>query len=525
MTQLGAIDWCIIVFYFATMIAIGYYWSRGQRDTESYFLGKRRMPKFAVALSVLATTLSAATFVSVPALAFGEDLTYLIMNLGGLLAAFIVAGLFIPPLYRAGTVTVYGFLGIRYGKPAVIAASLMFLLGRLLASGARLFIAAIAFAFVVFGDTDTDHLLTAIIVFGLIGTLYTILGGIRAVIWTDTIQICVVVAAALLSIVLLLEAIPLPMGEILAELREFEGKDKLRLLDSRLDWNLSFTLWTGLIASTFVSTAAYSVDQDMVQRLLTARSPRAGGISLISSTIIGIPVVCLFLGIGLLLSIYYGRPDLMGPAAPLDQLEDPKAVFPQFVLNNLPAGIKGLAIAGLFAAAMSSLDSAINAMASSVVADLYLPFRERYRRFRSAADRAEKASAPRPAERDSTLQISRLAVGFMGLLLIGFALLAVFLFSMGNETLISFALGVMAFTNAPLLGIFSAAIFTRRGSARSIIAALVIGCLGVLLLQPYALAVWFEFAPIAWPWWWVIVSPLSFAVAVSTKGNNPSDQR
>lgn len=520
MTELSAVDWCIILSYFATMIAIGCYWSRGQRGTGAYFLGNRRMPRLAVALSVLATTLSAATFVSVPALAYGGDLTYLIMNLGGLVAAFVVAGLFIPPLYRSGTVTVYGFLGSRYGQPVAIVASLMFLLGRLLASGARLFIAAIAFAFILFGDTATEYLLTAIVSFGLIGTLYTVLGGIRAVIWTDTIQICMVVAAALFSIYFLLEVIPLPIGEIFAELREFDGQNKLKFLDFRLDWSLSFTFWTGLVASTFVSTAAYSVDHDMLQRLMTARSPSAGGISLIASTVVGIPVVCLFLGIGLLLSIYYGRPDLMGTAVPLDQLEDSNAVFPQFVLNNLPAGIKGLAIAGLFAAAMSSLDSAINAMASSLVADLYLPWKERCRRLRTVAEKVEKPKVSRTTEEDFALGASRLAVALMGLLLIGFALLAVFLYSMGDDSLISFALGVMAFTNAPLLGVLSAAIFTRRGSARSVITALVIGCLAVLFLQPYTLAVWLDFSPIAWPWLWVIVSPLSFAVAVSTSGNS-----
>ena len=518
MTKFGAIDWGIIAIYFAAMIAIGFFSSRGQRDTRSYFLGNRAMPTFAVALSVLATTLSAATFISVPELTFRGDLSYLILNLGGIIAAFLVAFFFIPTLHQAGTITIYGFLAKRYGDVAMISASLMFLIGRLFASGARLFIAAIAFSLILYGETGSVYLITAIVMFGVVGTLYTMIGGIRAVIWTDTIQIGIVVFAAFLSICLLLDVIPISIGDIPSVLRDFNGQDKLRLLDLSWGWDLPFTLWTGLIASTFVSAAAFSVDQDMVQRMLTTKTARQGGISLITSTLIGIPVVCLFLVIGLLLSIYYGRPDLMGSAAPFDTLDDTRRVYSQFLLNHLPSGVRGLAMTGLFAAAMSSLDSAINAMASSALADLYLPWKKRGESRRGSVRKTgQSAPVSTISGPPSKLKAPRLAVCLMGVLLTAIAVLAVFMHSKGNETLLSFALGVMAFANAPLLGVFSAAILTRRGNSTSVVVALLVGCSSVLLLQPYMLPKWLAISPIAWPWWWVIVSPVSFLICILGK--------
>ena len=490
------IDWLVIVAYMGMMVAIGVFSSRKQEDADTFFLGGRAMPAWAVALSVLATTLSAATFIGVPQMAYGGDLTYLILNIGTMLAAFVVAFVLIPPVYKAGTVTIYGYLGKRYGQPAMAAASIMFLMGRLLASGARLFIAAIAFSLMLYGDTSPRELILAIAILGVIGTIYTTFGGIKAVIWTDTIQIVVVVFAAGLSIFLLMRAIPLPFAEILQVLRDSPDGNKLRVLDLQHNWSMNYTIWTGVIASTFVSTACYGTDYDIAQRMMTAKSPLQGGLALISACLLGIPVVCLFLFIGLLLSIFYGRPDIMGAAAPLDVITGTERVYPQFLLNHLPAGLRGVAMAGMFAAAMSSFDSAINAMAGTAVADLYMPWRRW----------TNQETAPRDA-----LVAPRLAVVFMGLLLTAFAILAAFLHAQGGQGLVNFALGIMAFALAPLLGVFMAAILTRRGNSASAIAAFIVGAAAVLLLQPYALDKWCNFK-LGWPWIWVVAAPISFAV-------------
>lgn len=513
------LDWSVVAGYMLVVLAMGAWISRKQADSRYFFLGGRTVPAWAVACSVIATAISAATFIGVPQVAFEGDLTYLITNLGSVIAAFIIAFLFVPPIYNAGTITIYGYLGQRYGTGAKSAAGIMFLLGRLLSSGARLFMAAIGFAMMLSGDTTQNELIFAVIILGIVGTLYTIFGGIRAVIWTDVLQLFVFTAAALFVLVYLWRLIPASGQDILAALRNSDGVNKLRVVNTSFNISNPFTLWSGLFAMTIVGISTHGVDQDMLQRVMTAKSPLHGGWALISSMILTIPVVLLFLVIGLLLFVFYQRPDLMGAAAPQDIIEDTRRVFPQFVLHHLPTGLRGLIMAGLFASAMSTFDSAITAMASCLIADVYAPWHSR-REGTTASDRDEALP---------DLQHSRLAVGFMGTLLTAFAVGAIYMQESGGQTLIDFALGVMAFALAPLLGVFCAALFTRRGNSRSVYAALGIGIFAVLLLQPYMLPA-ITGVKIGWTWVWVFVSPVCFLVCLlgapaKTSKGMPHDAR
>ena len=492
----GAIDWTIIGLYLALMLGIGA-WSyrRGEDESpESFFLGGRRMPPWAVSLSVLATALSAATFVGAPAEAFSGNLSYLILNVGGVLAAVVVAFLFVPAFYEAGTVTIYGYLGQRIGPGAGTAASIAFLLGRLLASGARLFIAGIVFALMLYGDTELPQVLGAVLLFGAVGTAYTAFGGIRAVIWTDAIQIVIVIGAAVLAAILLLKVIPAPLSAIWQALSvpEENGGSKLGLVDLSLDFSRPYTLWAAL-AMTFFNVAAYGTDQDLAQRLLTCRGKWRGSWSLIGAILAGLPITLLFMLVGLLLWVFYSRPDLMGDAMPADPLADPRRVYPQFLLNHLPTGLAGLAMAGLFAASMSSLDSAINAMASSAVVDLGIT--------RQGGGRVH----------------SRAVVVVMGIGLTLAACGLALLQEQGEQTLLPFALSVMTFAYAGLLGVFLTALFTRRGSTRSVIAALFAGA-GVVTVCRFLpdLTKYFLGEPfrLAFPWWMVIGAVVSFGVCI-----------
>ena len=309
--QFSLLDWSVVIGYMAIVLVMGAVISRRQADSRYFFLAGRSMPAWAVSLSVLATALSAATFIGVPQMAFEGDLTYLITNVGSVIAAFIIAFLFVPPIYLAGTVTIYGYLGRRYGMGAKAAAGVMFLLGRLLSSGARLFMAGIAFALMLYGEATARELVFAVVLLGIIGTLYTVFGGIRAVIWTDALQLCVMTVAALFSVVLLWQLIPASGTDVLNALRNAEGVNKLRLVDLRWDLGNPFTLWSGVFAMIVVGVSTHGVDQDMAQRVMTAKSPWHGGWALISSIVIGIPVIGLFMAIGLLLHVFYQRPDLM----------------------------------------------------------------------------------------------------------------------------------------------------------------------------------------------------------------------
>src|SRR4051794_21659124 len=180
-SHFSPLDWSILAGYFAMMFVIGHWAGRRKTTAEGYFLGERKMPVFAVALSVVATSLSVATFVGAPQISLNGDLTYLSLYVGGFIAVFVVGFVFIPRFYRAGTVTIYGYIDQRFGETARIATSCMFLFGRLLASGVRLFIAAIPVCLLMYGadKPTTSQLVIAIMLIGAVGTAYTVAGGIK----------------------------------------------------------------------------------------------------------------------------------------------------------------------------------------------------------------------------------------------------------------------------------------------------------------------------------------------------------
>src|SRR3954468_24053404 len=196
----GRADWVVVAGYFTLMIFIGFAVARKGESAKDYFLAGRSLPTWVLAVSIVATTLSAATFIGVPDDVYLGNIGYLIFFLGSFIAVFIVAAFFVPRLYRAGTVTVYGYLRPRFGEGAVVAMSCTFLVGRLLASGARLFSAAIPLTLLMFGTEHPEQhrgqLVFAICLIGLMGTFYTVKGGIRAVVWTDAIQLVLVIGAA-----------------------------------------------------------------------------------------------------------------------------------------------------------------------------------------------------------------------------------------------------------------------------------------------------------------------------------------
>jgi SSS family transporter len=490
--HLGPIDAAVIVAYLVLMAAIGAWAWRRRGDARSYFLAGRAMPTWAVAFSLVAASLSVTTFVGAPAEAYSGNLTYWSQNIGGFVAMVFVAVFFVPRLYAAGTVTIYGFIEQRYGPGARAALGVTFLLGRLLASGARLFIAALPVSLMLFGAeaADRQHLALAILIIGAAGTAYTVFGGIRAVIWTDVVQVTIVLGAAVASIVILLHRIPADWPTLHHALA-----GKLQVIDLHWKTQAPFTLWTALIGAASLNAAVFGCDQDFGQRVLTARSAGRGGWSLIMAQCLATVVTGLFLTVGLLLFVYYRRPDVMGAAASAAGKAPAKDdVYAHFLLNDLPVGVRGLAIAGLLAAAQGSLDSAINALASSAVADLYWPLR---RRMGLAVDESKKARAP------------WVAVLAAGAAVMAFAL-AVARFRDPKSSLLAYALGILSYAFGGMFGVFLAAIFTRRGNTASVVASLFTGAIVTGLLA--------HSGQVPNMWWLPIAAAASFAVCVVPRG-------
>lgn len=457
-------DWAVLVAYLLAVLAIGFWAARLRRSSDDFFLAGRSMPMWAVAVSVLATSQSAATFVGGPEEAYTGNLTYLASNIGPLLAAIVVALLFLPAFYRHNVTSVYELIGHEMGGGAQRLASAMFMLGRVFASGARLYIVSIPFSLVAFGDVQPNHLVGSIMLVTVAAAIYSTAGGIRAVIWTDVMQVAVYLSCIALALLIVWSKIPLDLSSTIGALRDAEGGDKLIMLDFSFDLSQPYTVWASMIGITLLMIAAYGADQDLTQRMLTCRSARSAGASVITATIIGLPVVGLFLVMGLLLFVYNEHGGFAG------NTDDSRQVFLRFILTDMPTGVKGLMMAGLFAAAMSSLDSALNSMSSTTVADFVRPWRARRAHHAAAGDRTER-------------RIARGASIFWAVSIGLFACLCIIWHRSAQETLIAFALGVMTYAYAGLLGVFFTALLTKRGSARSAVAAMIAGFLIVLLLD------------------------------------------
>lgn len=475
----GLADWAVLGGYFTVLALTGWLFSRReQKGTDDYFLGGRRMPAWAVGVSIVATSMSAVSFIGVPAEAYAGNMTYLSTNIGMVLAAVVIAIVFMPAFYLRRVGTIYELLDQRYGPVAMQAASGTYMVGRVMASGVRVYIGAIPASIILFGEAglEPENLCFAIGVLTLVGIVYTLVGGIASVIWTDVIQMTVLLGACLLAVVLIFRQTPFGVAEAIGALTDAPGGSKLAVFDigGGADhapwWTRPYSLPAVLVGFTLMGIASYGTDQDMTQRMLTCKDERTAARSVIGGILFGVPSVALFLIVGALLWVYYQQPDLWadhGRAAPPPPA-DGRRVFLTFILEHMPAGVRGLMFAGLFAAGLSSLNSGVNAMASTFVNDFYR---------RWCPGRAE----------DAYLRVGRWAVVAWGLILGAFAVVCVFWQRQESEfqesTLLTFALGVMTFAYAGLTPVFLIALLTRRGSAAGVIATLATGFVLALLMQ------------------------------------------
>lgn len=510
---MGAIDWTIVAVFLAVVSAIGLGLAGRNTNVGEYFLAGRSMPGWLVALSVVGASISAGTFIGGPQFAFDGNLTFLMLGFGGVIGGYVTAKIFVPALYNANTVTVYGLLGKRFGAGASCAASVVFLLGQLLTAGARLYIAAIAVSVLLFNNIEQSNLIWSIVILGGFATIYTVAGGIRALLYIDALQITIVLLTGLICIVVIALAIPADTGSIVDALVHAPGGNKLRLLDPGFAFDRPYNLIGALVGFAIFKVAQYGTDHEFAQRVFVSRSVSKACRSLVTAQLISLPIVFAFLLIGLLLHIYYGRPEIMGALAPADVLTDSREVFPQYLVRHFPPGLLGVTAVGLLAAALSGFNSAINAMASSVVNDILVPFADLF---------------GRTAEQLNAVGNSRVVAASIGAVQTLFAVIAVFLHTAGGQSLVDFALGIMSYGYAGLLGVFLCAVFTRRGNTGSAIIALVAGALVVHLLQPHLMRAWTTAlfgAPfvIAWTWWVAVGATASFVVCAL--GRPPAGQQ
>ncbi|MCW8090841.1 sodium:solute symporter [Alteromonas sp. ASW11-130] len=481
--QFSALDGVVLLIYLLLLVSSGWLINRHQASNQSYFLGDHAMPLGLVAISVLATSQSAATFLGGPDQGYRSDLTYLSTTLSALIAALIVSRYLLPQFYLHNVYTVYELLDKRFGSGARKYAGLMYLQGRVFASGARLYIAALAVSMILFADIAPTNILFSIGLIVMCGLMYTVLGGIRSVIFSDTLQAAVYTTSAIAVIVVLYNKLSLPINEIVDLLAQptDEGSSKLQLINPSFSLSAAevFSLPNILLGMVLLNVAAFGLDQDMTQRLLTCRDSKASQQALFLSVLVTAGVMFLFITIGLLLYLYYQHVSPQSAANSPYYLGQTVTIFMYFVLTDLPPGIKGLVTTGIIAAALSSLNSGLNSMASVIVQDFYAPIKQK------------KGITPTPRH---LVKAGRLSMTCVAIALGGMAFLCFYWQQYSDTPLLEFALSVMIFSYSGLLGVYFVSLFTKRGNNCSVGLALLVGFITPLLMQPYIVA----FYPRSW---------------------------
>lgn len=350
-------DIIVIILYFAALLCIGVFFSKRQKNANDYFKGGERIPWWAAGLSLFGTALSAITFMAIPAKAFSTDWSYMLFNVGIVLVAPVIMFIFIPFFRKLDITTAYQYLEIRFNSLIRVICSLAFIIFQVGRMGVVLFLPAIAINIVT-----GFNIFLCIALMGVFSILYTRMGGIEAVVWTDALQVVILLGGAIFAIFHIVAQIPGGWSETMTIAIDCS---KLNLGDCSFDFT-NPTVWTVLIATCFTNLTMYGTDQSMVQRYLTTSSKKAAQKSVLTNALLTIPATIIFFFIGTVLFVFYKTyPTELSPA-----MENVDAVFPYYIYTKLPKGLIGLLISGIFAAAMSTLSGSMNSAATAFEVDI-----------------------------------------------------------------------------------------------------------------------------------------------------------
>lgn len=429
------LDYAIVIVYLLGVTAAGILISGRQRSSRDYFLGGKQLPWWMVGFSIVASETSTLTFISVPGLAYSGNMYFLQLVAGYVIGRILVSQIFIPAYYRGDLETAYDFLGKRFGLPLRKWTSTVFIITRVLASGVRLFATAIPVHMI----TGLEYS-QSILLIGLFTLLYTYVGGLKAVVSMDVVQLFIYLSGAVAAVFLILQRLPDGWGTVVAVATS--GTNKFEVLN--FDWGGSvygffsspYTIIGGLLGGTFLTMASHGTDQLLVQRLLSCRTQRESQKALILDALFIFAQFAFFLLVGLCLYAFYG-----GISYRALGLQSSDEVFPKFILENLPAGIAGLVIAGILASAMGTLSSSISSLASSTYLDLF-----------------KQSETGNALSRNRDVLWSRILTLFWGVVLIGGAMF----FTDTRNPVVELGLKIASFTYGGLLGTFFLGLLFRR---------------------------------------------------------------
>ncbi len=453
----STVDYLVVAAYMLAVVALGIWRGGKQHSVQDYFLGKGTIPWWAVCFSIVAAETSALTVISIPGVAYLTNLNFLQLTVGYLLGRIAVSFLLLPSYYKGELSTAYAFLESRFGVKTRRFASVVFLFTRIAADGVRLFATAIPLKLVMNIEYPT-----AILILALVALAYTYIGGVRGVVWVDALQMVIYLGGAITAAIVMISFHSEGWAGITQAASE---AGKFGVFNLSFDGLLQqpYTLFAGIIGGCFLSMASHGTDQLIVQRLLTTKSLAEGRKALIGSGIIVIVQFAVFLTVGLLLYGYYN-------GASISELGLSRAdeVFPKFIIEGLPQGLSGLIIAGLLAAALSTLSGSMSSMSSSLILDFYRPI--------FGANLSDERA----------LRISRyFTVMFCGIL-VGSA----FLFMNTGQAVVELALSIASFTYGGLLGTFLLGVLWKKPSQEDALAGFVAGILVMVTVISLKLVAW-----------------------------------
>jgi len=489
------VDFAVLFIYLGGVLFLGAYVAGARQTLRTYFLTGKNIPWWAVLVSLVATETSTVTLISVPGYAFGGDLTFLQLAIGYVVGRLIISTFLLPRLFTGEILTAYQPIAKRFGIGVGRLTSSLFLITRSLSDGFRLFATGLVLATalatlpeaiflvkVLVPSAQPSHALLMFTV-GLVSATtltYTLLGGMKAVIWSDVIQFTVYMFGAIVAGVILLFKIPGGLSEAVTLIG---SSGKLLVFDFSLDLTRSYTFWSGLVGGIFLTAGTHGTDQMFVQRYLASRSSYDASRALFWSGIVVFIQFTIFLSLGLLLWVYYTtyaptalEAITVGGTIQTDQ------VFPTFIVNELPSGLKGLVIAAVIAAAMSTLSSSLNSSAAATLGDFYLP-----------ATRARHTES-------HYFQVSRLSTALWAGVQLCVAITAIGL----SGRIIDEVLGIQSLTSGLLLGLFALAVLPRKQEL-SPISGIVIGATVLIALRLYT--------SVSWQWYVLAGSTTTFISA------------
>lgn len=485
-SYLSIADWAVIVVYLLGMIALGIWFGRDQHNTRDYFLGSRNTPWWAIGLSIVAAETSALTIIGVPALAYGGNIAFLQMIIGYVLARLILAVVMVPHYLKGEIYSPYQLFSDRLGTSARQTAGGFFLISETLAAGVRVYVVSIPIQLML-----GIGVLPAIVLFVVLSLIYTYIGGVKAVIWTDAVQFGLFLLGGLFALFYIPTLVDGGFSGVLSQAAQ---AGKLHWLNPEFGLAAPFNIWMGVIGGTVLVLSSHGAEQLIVQRVLACKNVAEGRKALVLSAALVFPLFLIFLFVGVMLWVFYqGHPFKIPLPEAQSGIKANDFIFPIFMMTEVPHVLRGFLIVAILSAAMSSVSSALTSLASVSTMDFV---------------------KGQHGKRSETFYLN-----FSKYSTVAWAAILIFTAYLSREVafVMNAAFTLRGLTSGALVGGLVLAVFWKTGRAVPVIAGMFAALVVMILVSQISWDVTVdgkvEARKIFWPWFTLIGAVVTLAVA------------